>query len=348
MSSPRRFSFVAAAGTLAALTGVSVAVAAGAERAAARGCVPAPGQVEAVKVNNIEAILDDSASMRHSDPNSLRVAGLELFVKDPDNAPKTLGAVEFGNAGSTVFLPQNVGLNRDFMIDRLRARLIGDYGDTYYDAGFIKAQEDNPGAEARIFVTDGAPDEGGFNNTHRGGPRTFVVGLGIGRPGPNNTNANRLQRIADETGGVYFPDVAAATLQPTYRTISAAINCLSPPRQFKSRLFWQKGQKSTRTVRLDPSTTRLELALNWAHPRNRFAFTRVDLLGPRKLGRRKRVLATLSGRGRPRKLTTRNARAKTSRSRTFNKPRAATRLRFTVTAKKIVRPSSTITLLIER
>jgi hypothetical protein len=333
-------SLAAACAALATIASVSVAVGSDAESSAVRGCVPAPGQLEAVAAKNVEAIIDDSDSMRLSDPFRLRVAGLELFITDPENGRKTLGVVEFGSNAKTVFPPLRVRGNRDLMVNSLSRSVNADNGGTNYDAGFVTGRSDNPNAEARIFVTDGVPDD--FNDTHRPGPRTFVVGIGIGRPGPNNPNANRLQRIADETGGVYFPSVVRDTLQPTYKTISSAINCLSPPRRFRSRRFTKPGQKSTRTVRLAKTTKKIELAVTWAHPRNRFRLTRVDLM------RKKRVLRNLTGEGRPWLLRRTSRKTKTSRILRFKKPRRAGKLRFTITAKRIYRPGRTITLLTER
>ena len=342
MSRLRTWSLATAGAALAVLTTGSAAVAADAEHAQAGGCVPAPGQVEAVAAKNVEAILDDSESMQPSDPNRLRVAGLELFITAPENRSKTLGVVEFGSTATTVFPPLVVGANRDLMVNRLSRFINADNNGTNYDAGFIKGRQDNPAAEARIFVTDGVPT--GFSNSHRGGPRTFVVGIGIGTPGPGRPNANRLQRIADETGGVYFPDVVQATIQPTYKTISAALNCLSPPRQFRSRRFTRAGQTHTRTVRLDPNTKKMELAVTWANPRNRFRFTRIDLMGPNN-----RALATLTGEGRPWVLRRTSSRRTTSRTIRFEKrPPKSAKLRFTITAKRIHRPARTITLLTER
>ena len=298
--------------------------------------------MQAIKANNVQAIIDDSGSMQTSDPDRLRLAGLELFISDRDNTKKTLGVVEFGSAANTVFAPARVGGSRNTMIARLRAQVKADNSDTNYDAGFIKAAQDNAGAQARLFITDGA-DDGGYTNTHRGGPRTFVVGVGIGRPSPNNPAANRLQQIANETGGVYFPDISASTLQPTVRTISLAMNCLPRPRTFRSRLFRKRAQKSVRTVRIPTSTKEIELALNWARPGNRFSQGGVAMLG-----RGNRVLATLKGRGKPRKLKTTKGRARTFRSVRFKKPRGATKLRFTVRALTVVRRERTITQLTER
>ena len=337
-SRTRTASLAVGTAALAGLTGLSLAGGAGAQTPPKR-CA---GSVQAVKANNVQAIIDDSYSMRASDSDRLRLAGLELFISDRDNRNKTLGVVEFGTAANTVFAPARVGDSRGTMIARLRAQVQGDNGETNYNSGFVKAAQDNAGAQARIFITDGA-DDGGYANTHRGGPRTFVVGLDIGRPSPTNAAANRLQQIADETGGVYFLKITDSTLQPTVRTISLAINCLPRPRTFRSRLFRKRGQKSVRTVRIPRSTKEIELALNWARPGNRFSQSGVTMLS-----RRNRVLATLTGRGKPRKLRTTKFRARTFRSVRFKRPTGATKLRFTVKAQRVVRRERKITQLTER
>ena len=338
MSRVRTTSVIAATTALGAVTALSLASGAGAQ-GTRQSCVPAPGQVEAVKVNNLQAIIDDSDSMRKSDPDRLRVAGIEQFITNPENASKTLGVVEFGTNAATVFARANVGNSRGAMIALLRSQVRADNGSTNYDKGFIKASQDNPAAEARIFLTDGAHD-GAYQNSHRGGPRTFVVGLGIGRTG---ASARRLQQIANETGGVYFPNVAVATLQPTFRTISAAVNCLPIPRTFRTRRFTKKGQTSTRTVRIAKGTKRMDLVLNWAQPSNRFVFSRVSLLG-----RKNRVLATLSGKGKPRKLRITKGSGKTFRSLSFKKSKGTRKLRFRVAARRVVKPERALIQLTER
>jgi hypothetical protein len=326
-----------------ATTGLSVAGGAGAHTAieSATACKRAPNQVQAVKANNVEAIIDDSYSMRNNDPDRLREAGLEQFITDPENANKVFGVVEFGTNADTVFGRAVIRKSRGAMLALLRSQIAADNGETNYDKGFIKGLQDNPAAEARIFLTDGAHD-GVYLNSHRGGPRTFVVGLGIGKPGPNNPNANRLQQIANETGGAYFPNVAQATLQPTIRTIGAALNCLPTPRTFRSGIFRKKGQKSTRTVKIAKGTKKLDLVVNWTQRQSRFVLSDVRLLG------KKKTLATLSGKGRPFKIRTKKRGGKTFRSISFKKRTGTVKLRFTIQAKKVAKPERTITQLTER
>ena len=291
---------------------------------------------------NLEAIIDDSASMAFRDFNELRRTSLELFTRLGGNEQKTLGAVEFGSGAETVFPPQPLATARSAMIAALRARINADNGGTNYDAGFVKGAQDNPSATARIFLTD-SPNEGFYRNSHRGGGRTYVVGLRLGAPGLGDPNADRLLQIANETGGAYFPVGDPAKFQPTMNAISAAAACLPPPRTFTTRVIARTGQTSVRTTGVRASASRLDLVLSWAQPNNGFVFSSVQALG-----RRNRVIADLSGRGRPRKLRVRRATAATFQSLVVSKPRGTRRLRFRVAATKIFRREPAISQLTER
>lgn len=331
----RKAALGGAVAALAALTAISLPGGAGAASNSFTipNCTP---------IGNVEAIIDDSGSMSSSDFNELRRTGLEIFILAAGNARRTLGAVEFGSSANTVFPPAVIGPNRRFMINRLRAVINADNGGTDYNSGFILGALDNRGAQARIFLTDGA-DNGGFSNTHRNGPRTFVVGLGIGRPSPTNPDANRLQQIANETGGIYFPDVTAARLQPTFNAISSAVGCLQPPKTYRSRLFSRARQSHTRTARISTRARKFELVVNWAQPSNSFTLSNIQALG-----RRNRVLASLSGRGRPKKLRIRRGKGDTFRSYAIRKPRGTRKLRFKVRAKRVITAERTITQLTQR
>ena len=73
-----------------------------------------------------------------------------------------------------------------------------------------------------MFITDGGHNVGRFRALHRNGPPTFVVGVGIGSEG---REGGRLQHIAEETDGAYFPDVDATELQAVLNRIDAGLNC---------------------------------------------------------------------------------------------------------------------------
>jgi hypothetical protein len=280
--------------------------------------------------------------MAFRDFNGLRRWSLELFTRLGGNESKTLGAVEFGSGADTLFAPQPIGAGRPAMISALRSRLVADNGGTAYDSGFVKAAQDNPSATARIFLTD-SPDDGAYNNAHRGGGRTYVVGLRFGPAGLADPAANRLFQIAGDTGGVYYPVPDPARLQPTFNTISAAMACLPPPRTWNGRTFVRAGQTSVRTTGVSRAARRLDLVLSWAQPNNRFVLASVQALG-----RRNRVIADLTGRGRPRKLRARRASASTFQTLTVSKPAGTRRLRFRIFSTRVFRREPAVAQLTQR
>ena len=194
---------------------------------------PDPGAAEEVAedgcraVTKLGVIVDDSGSMAEFDPGRLRVAALELLLDKERNAGERLGAVEFGDVAEQLFPPVLLGSETFERDRRMLGRLIdervqADAGATNYNAAFAGAQAIDPDAEAVVFITDGGHNVGRFRALHRNGPPTFVIGVGIGTEG---RDAGRLQHIADETDGAYFPDVDAAELQPVLNRIDAGLNC---------------------------------------------------------------------------------------------------------------------------
>ena len=297
------------------------------------GCTPA---------TNFEAIIDDSASMAFRDFHELRRTSLELFSSLGVNQPKTLGAVEFGSGADTVFAPAPIAAGRRTMISALRSRIHADNGGTDYDAAFVKAAQDNPSATARIFLTD-SPDEGGYRNAHRGGAKTYVVGVRLGAATITDPTASRLLQIATDTGGLYFAVLEPSILQPIFNAISAEAACLPLPRSLMSRTFTRVGQTGSRTAAVSPLAKSLDLLLSWGQPSNGVVFSRVQALG-----RRGRVIADLTGRGRPRKLRVRRRPGPTFQTLTVSKPRGTRRIRITVAATRVFRREPAVVQLTQR
>jgi hypothetical protein len=178
-------------------------------------------------VSKLGVIVDDSGSMEGFDPKRLRVAALELLLDKDRNAGERLGAVEFGDLAEQLFPPVLLGSETFERDRRMLGRLIdervqADAGSTNYNAAFAGAQTIDPEAEAVVFITDGGHNVGRFRALHRNGPPTFVIGVGIGSEG---REGRRLQHIADDTDGAYFPDVDASELQPILNRIDAGLNC---------------------------------------------------------------------------------------------------------------------------
>jgi hypothetical protein len=191
---------------------------------AAAGVSASSRHAACAAATNIEAIVDDSGSMGDTDPTRLRVAVLEQLIDRPTSALKTFGAVEFGASAAPVFHPQLVATGGAAMKTALEARIAYDNLFTNYNAAFAAARADNPAANARIFLTDGGHDIGVYRKGHRGGPPTYVVGIGIGPPGANS-DANRLQQIATDTGGKYYAGVDEASVPGVVNDLDARLNC---------------------------------------------------------------------------------------------------------------------------
>ncbi len=240
---------------------------------------------------NVEAIVDDSGSMRVTDPGRLRVAGLELLIDTPANAKLRLGAVEFGGAFSigssvgtsadTVFAPQVVGGREATMRAALESAVKADNGLTDYNAAFQQATADNPTAGARIFLTDGGHDVGEYANGHRGGPPTYVIAFGSALTGDN---ADRLGRIAAETGGTLYRVANAGALQPVFNDVSLKLTCSGVARRFADA-FRRPGVSPVHRLSLGASARSVQLALTWSSPRDAF-----DISGAR-IVRGRRVVA---------------------------------------------------------
>jgi hypothetical protein len=277
----RRIAACAGAGGIATLAAALALIPGGAAadngaQLAAVACSP---------VTNIEAIIDDSGSMFITDPNRLRVQALDLLIDTPGNEKVTLGAVEFGGslfssepAADTLFPPELVGPNASAMRTALDTKIKADNGTTDYNAAFAKAQADNPNAKARIFLTDGGHDVGTYNNGHRGGPPTYVIGFGGAVSGEDG---QRLQQIANETGGKFFPQTDSSKLQAVMNEIDTTLTCQSAPKTFNDG-FTKVGQSKAHAVGLLHAARSVQLTLSWSDPKDRFTITRLRIVRGRK------------------------------------------------------------------
>ncbi len=257
------------------------------------GLIAAPGASAATisassckSASNIEAIIDDSGSMEITDPDRLRVQGMSLLIDDL--SPSTqLGAVEFGSgleipgiistpAANTVFPPEAVGANASAMRSALDGAIKADNGATDYNGAFAKSDADNPGADARVFLTDGGHDVGTYNEghlTHK--VPTYVIGFGSGiSAGPDQA---RLKKIAKDTGGKYFPVADTSGLQAAMNSIGAALTCQTPPQQFTDLL--KQGQSKVHKLTVGAATKTLQITLTWASPLDKFKLNGLALVG---------------------------------------------------------------------
>jgi len=264
---------------MAALLAIAVAAApSGAASGASlsAGCTPK---------TNIEAIVDDSGSMSFTDENRLRVEAMDLLINAlPTQAQ--LGAVEFGSeffekpAADTLFPPEPVGPNAAAMKSALDVAIQADNGATDYNGAFAKADADNPASQARIFLTDGGHDEGEYKEAHLGhNVPTYVVGFSPGLAAPEDQA--RLQKIAADTGGTFFPLPDASALQPTMTKIEAVLTCQTPPREFTDQL--KEGQSKTHSIPVGASTKTLQIVLSWTSALDKFKLAGLKLVAKGKV-----------------------------------------------------------------
>lgn len=248
--------------------------------AAAPGAAAAPSASAAcAKATNIEAIIDDSGSMAITDPNRLRVQAMDLLINSLDSST-SLGSVEFGGSifenepsADTVFPPERVGPNEAAMKSSLDQKINADNGTTDYNAAFAQSDADNPGADARIFLTDGGHDVGTYNNGHLvHNVPTYVIGFG-GVSGAEDQA--RLQQIAADTGGRFFPLPDSSALQAVMDQIEATLTCQTQPRQFTDLL--KQGQRKTHSIAIGAATKAIQIALTWASPLDKFKISGLKL-----------------------------------------------------------------------
>ena len=179
-------------------------------------------------MSKLGVIVDDSGSMAEFDPGRLRVAALELLLDKHRNAGERLGAVEFGGVAEQLFPPVLLGSETFERDRRMLGRLIDER--VQADAGGDELQRRVRPAHRRSIPmrrpscsspTAGTTSVASARCTATGQP-TFVIGVGIGSEG---REGGRLQHIAEETDGAYFPDVDATELQAVLNRIDAGLNC---------------------------------------------------------------------------------------------------------------------------
>ncbi len=297
--------------------------------------LPAVSWGQCVPKTNLEGIVDDSGSMSFNDPNDLRIRAMELFIDTQGNEKRTLGAVEFGTDAAPLFGPGLIGQNGTAFKSALNVALLEDGGGTDYNDAFAAAGSHNPGANGRIFLTDGEhTDSTPFADGHRGGPPVYVLGLGAGTPGGPSDEI--LQRIATETGGLYRRADDPAALQSAMFELNSAIACQAPPRRFEDG-FTRVGQTETHVVRIPGAVKTAVFALTWANSSDKFAIRSFNVV------RSGKVVARGSQRRRIRKLkVSRRSGATFTTVRVSKLTRG--KLRFKVRATRLSAPGVETTL----
>jgi von Willebrand factor type A domain len=180
------------------------------------GAAPLPNCTVA---NNLEAIIDDSGSMSITDPQRFRADMVDILATF--NTDKTMGGVQFGSDASVLFAHGPVDTSA---VHASLAAIQADDGGTDYEAGFNLANSENPMANARIFLSDGAPNFDPDPNVWKAPPiKAYVVGFGSVDPAV-------LNQIAADTGGpAPFNVTNTSQLRTVAMIINARINCEPDP-----------------------------------------------------------------------------------------------------------------------
>jgi lysophospholipase L1-like esterase len=271
------------------------------------GVVPLPS-ARCVAANNVAAIVDDSFSMSRNDPLDIRGAAMQLLITKPGGQLRTLGAVEFGSEAGPLFEPAVISAEQAGMMPsllNLRDDGFFDGGEyTDYNAAFDASAAEQPSASARIFLTDGEHNVGTYEDGHRGGPRTYVIGLNIGPSGEGNPDADLLGRIASETGGFYFPllrspgdsaETQSSRIQPVFNAIDALLQCHGAPQQVVRTLEEPNAPTAPVSSRF-AGAAGLEIVVSWTTPGTQIALASATI---RNAGGA--VIANLTGKRPPKR-----------------------------------------------
>jgi hypothetical protein len=208
------------------------------------GAAPLPNCTVA---NNLEAIIDDSGSMSITDDQRFRVDMVNILATlNPD---KEMGGVEFGSDAVPLFLANPIGPNLGTIKSALNA-VQADNGGTDYDQGFTVANAQNPTANARVFLSDGEPNDAPDPNLWKSpNIKSYVVGFGTVDPAV-------LNQIAADTGGpAPFNVTNTAQLRTVAAIINARINCEPDPIQITKTL--KSGQVKGLSFAADGNTAQI-------------------------------------------------------------------------------------------
>jgi hypothetical protein len=214
--------------------------------------------------NNLEAIIDDSGSMSLTDDQRFRVDMVNILASL--NPTKEMGGVEFGSDAVPLFLANPIGPNLGTIQSSLNA-VQADNGGTDYEQGFIVANGQNPGANARIFLSDGDPNFAPDPNVWRSpNIKTYAVGFGTVDPAV-------LTQIATDTGGpAPFNITDVAQLRTVAAIINARINCEPDPIQITKTLT-RAGQVKGLSFAADGNTAQIVTSWNPGSKIQVFGFT---------------------------------------------------------------------------
>ena len=192
--------------------------------------------------------------MSATDTSRLRVQAMDLLINALDSIDdarrrrvRLRASTRRVPSADVVFPAEPVGANAAAMKSALDTTIQADGGGTDYNAAFNTGRAANPGAQARIFLTDGGHNLGDYADTHlnpapQAQTPTYVIGFSPGLTGQEDQD--RLAKIASDTGGKYFPLPDASGLQAVMNNIETSLTCQSPPKTFTDALAQGKARRT--------------------------------------------------------------------------------------------------------
>ena len=172
----------------------------------------------------VAMLLDNSGSMRFSDPDRVRASAARLFWRAvlPSRPGNMVALLEFGRGGAEPTPGfTRVALLADFttneaVLDAAAAGIqaVPGAGTPLYGAALETVRwmdSTAPPSHARtlVVITDGTPSDGGvaqelYDGAVASGIRVFPIGVGpAAEEFPPSEPALRLQELASQTGGIY-------------------------------------------------------------------------------------------------------------------------------------------------
>jgi hypothetical protein len=172
--------------------------------------------------------IDSSGSMSTTDPQGIRKSGAKAFVDQLDPKKDQVGLVSWAAE-----VADFKDLTSDYAAIKAKIDRVGSDDTTNFDAGLQKAlallQAGRTGSvKAIVFLTDGEPDEDGYTPPGSSGSWVDkardagikIYAIGFGAPYEDPVVRQRLERMAEATGGKAFHGKNADDLVAIYQEIA--------------------------------------------------------------------------------------------------------------------------------
>ena len=174
---------------------------------------------------DVVMLVDDSHSMRKTDPHKLRITAANLFaeISAAREDVATISAIAFSNHARVLLKPTPPS-EKNLLTEALEG--LEARGSTDMDKAFVLALrllgDSGSGRKIGLVLSDGRDAPGYYGNAHRlfearGWP-VYTVGLS------EECDAQTLKRIADETGGKSYFAPTAGELSETFREVALSLH----------------------------------------------------------------------------------------------------------------------------